>query len=336
MGRENSGGARVAIVGATSLKGKELKEVLESRAFAIDKLTLLDDAEAAGTLTENEGEPAVVNAVSPEVFSENDLVFFSSSGAAYTRACWPQAKAGTAALIDLTHALLDIPEAVLHISADGREETPDYSARWHVAPHPAAAILLTLLARLDAAFGLRQAVANVFEPVSEYGAAGINELQEQTVKFLSFKDYPKAVFDAQVAFNLLSRYGESARGSLEDVEEVIRRTVERCSPSIAERLVMRVAQAPVFHGQCVSLLAELERTEDAAKVEEVLRIEGIEVAREGYPPVTVVEAAGREEILVDRVRRDRSRPASFWLWVAADNFRLQASTAVKIAEHVLA
>src|SRR5574341_1514656 len=104
-------GLRVAIVGATSLKGKEVKQVLEERLFPLRKLTLLDDPEALGQLTEFEGEPALVEAIDAETFTENDVVFFASTADGFTRQNWPQASAGSAAVIDLSHALLDVSEA---------------------------------------------------------------------------------------------------------------------------------------------------------------------------------------------------------------------------------
>ena len=71
-----SSGLRVAIIGAASLKGKELKEVLEERLFPVKKLALLDDNEALGQLSEFEGEPTFVQEVDAETFTDNDLVFF--------------------------------------------------------------------------------------------------------------------------------------------------------------------------------------------------------------------------------------------------------------------
>ncbi|MGH9805383.1 MAG: hypothetical protein ACRD4D_09455, partial [Candidatus Acidiferrales bacterium] len=82
-------GLRVAIIGAGSLKGKELKEVLEDRLFPLQKLSLLDDDEALGQLTDFEGEPAVVQSVEPDTFTGNDLVFFASTTGGFTRAHWP-------------------------------------------------------------------------------------------------------------------------------------------------------------------------------------------------------------------------------------------------------
>ncbi|MBI2956093.1 MAG: hypothetical protein HYY26_02150, partial [Acidobacteria bacterium] len=95
---EPGSGLRVAIVGATSLKGKELKEILEERLFPVRRLSLLDDDEALGQLTEFQGEPTFVGSIAPGTFEENDVVFFASTNSAFTRAQWSRAAAGAAAL----------------------------------------------------------------------------------------------------------------------------------------------------------------------------------------------------------------------------------------------
>lgn len=329
---------RVAIVGAASLKGKELKEVLEERLFPVNKLALLDDDEALGQLTDYDGDPTFVRSIAPDTFTESDLVFFASTAGAFTRLHWPQAAAGPAALIDLSHALLDVPEAVVRVPFldNVLPPVPASARRWFIAPHAAAIVLLTVLARLNAAFRLRHVVANVFEPVSERGVAGLEELQEQTVRLLSFHEFPRDVFDAQVAFNLLPRYGTESLARLEEVEDIIRREIERCAPALADRLALRLIQAPVFHSHCFSIFVELEEPCEVSAVERALQGERLAVLTQEEAPAAAVDVAGREDIVAGPVLRDLKRPRSFWLWLVADNLRLSARTAVEIAEALVA
>jgi len=337
MSAERSTDLRVAIVGATSLRGKEVKEVLAERLFPVKKLALLDDDEALGQLTEFQGEPALVASIDAEAFRENDLVFFASTSSAFTLGQWPQAAAGTAAVIDLSHALLEVPEARFRVPAlaDCLPPPEDSPRRWDIVPHAASIALLALLGRLSRTFALRQAVVNVFEPASERGAPGLDELQEQTVRLLSFQDFPRAVYDAQVAFNLLARYGAGSVASLEDVEQVVRLGVERCAPALAERLGLRVLQAPVFHAHCLSVFVELEQPADVAVVEQALAGPRVSVLAQDQLPAGAVDVAGRDEVVVGPVLCDRARPECFWLWAVADNLRLTAHTAVDIAETLL-
>ncbi|HXE74649.1 MAG TPA: Asd/ArgC dimerization domain-containing protein [Candidatus Xenobia bacterium] len=327
-------GLRVALIGATSLKGKEVKQVLEERLFPLRKLALLDDPEALGQLTDFEGEPALVEAIDADTFTENDLVFFASTADRFTRQNWPQAAAGSAAVIDLSHALLDVPEARVRVPflEDCLPPTDDSPRRWYTVPHAAAIALLAMLGRLNAKLSVRRAVANVFEPVSERGAAGLDELQEQTVRLLSFQSFPRTVFDAQVAFNLLARYGAESASHLEQIDDLVYRQIERRAPKLAERVALRVLQAPVFHAHCLSVLVELEQAAELPAVERALAGRRVSVLRQDESPAGAVDAAGRDEIIIGPVLRDRKRPAAFWLWAVADNLRLTAQTAVDIAE----
>jgi aspartate-semialdehyde dehydrogenase len=328
-------GLRIAILGATSLKGKELKEVLEDRLFPIRKLSLLDDNEALGQLTEFEGEPAVVQSIEPDTFTENDLVFFASTTGSFTRAHWPAAAAGSAALIDLSHALLDTPEAAVRVPFLHAEPLAASQPRHFIVPHAAAIVLLAVTARLEAGFSLRRMVANIFEPASERGAAGLEELQEQTVRLLSFQDFPRTVFDAQVAFNLLTQYGAGSRSRLEETEDIVRREVARGAPGLKDRLALRVIQVPVFHSHTLSILVELKERCEVADLERALGGEQLRILTRDDAPAAAVEAAGQSEILVGPVLRDSGCPSAFWLWAAADNLRLTSSTAVDIAEELL-
>ena len=98
-------------------------------------------------------------------------------------------------------------------------------------------------------------VATVFEPASENGQKGMDELHEQTVNLLSFQELPKNVFDIQVAFNMVARYGQRS-GSLEAVEnrEALPAHCQRRS-----RPSLQVLQAPVFHGHGFSVYLEMEK-----------------------------------------------------------------------------
>jgi aspartate-semialdehyde dehydrogenase len=144
------------------------------------------------------------------------------------------------------------------------------------------------------------------------------------------------VFDAQVAFNLLPRYGAESHVRLEEVEDTIRRGIERCAPALAERLALRVLQAPVFHAHCLSVCAELEAPAESSVVEAALRGERVVVLGPKETPAAPVDVAGRDDIVVGPVLRDPKRPAVFWLWTVVDNLRLTARTAVDIAETLAA
>ena len=95
---------RVAIVGASSLLGKELKQVLEDRNFPASDVILLDESVMAGTLTEAAGEPTFIRALEEDSFEGARFVFFAGTPADAERN-WRAAQTAGATVIDLTGAL---------------------------------------------------------------------------------------------------------------------------------------------------------------------------------------------------------------------------------------
>lgn len=326
---------RIAIVGATSLRGKELKELLATSRLATGNLALLDDDEALGQLTEYAGEPTFVQGIETETFQPGQVVFFASTNPDFTRQHWQKAAAADCVLVDLSHALLDVEGAVVRVAFLPREKG-SASRRWLVSPHPGVLILLAILLPFHRRFGLTRAVAHVFEPVSERGAAGIEELQRQTVNLLSFQEAPRAVYDSQVAFNLLAEYGERSRAPLHEVEAIVARELGCCSADLAARTALRLLQPPVFHGVGVSIWAEFDQVPAPATIEEMFSGSWVQVRsqQEGVPAVS--DAAGRNDILLARVMPDRTHPGAFWFWAVADNLRLAVRNAVALAEDIVA
>jgi aspartate-semialdehyde dehydrogenase len=221
---------RVAIVGAGSLKGKELKDVLEERRFPAVDTKLLDDDESLGQLEAVGDEATFIQSVRPEQFENVDFAFFASDEA-FTRENWRLAKQAGSAIVDMSYALEDQPGAAIRapwIEQELRiDEQLDLQADAAVTAHPAAVVLAMLLLRSQKLARVKTTVATVFEPVSERGKRGMDELHEQTVSLLSFQEMTKKIFDVQVAFNTVARYGPQALTQLEAVEARIVRHLQQ-------------------------------------------------------------------------------------------------------------
>ena len=201
--------------------------------------------------------------------------------------------------------------------------------------HPAAVVLALLLLRAQKAGRVERAVATVFEPASEHGQKGMDELHEQTVNLLSFQQLPKDVYDVQVAFNMVGRYGERSRPSLASIEQRVLKHYDRIAGPDAVRPSLLVLQAPIFHGHALSLHLEMAGAQAAEVLAKALEGEHVTVTRSAEDSPSNVSAAGQSGILVSVVP-DAGRPNSAWLWIAADNLRIAASTAVECAETMAA
>ena len=328
----------VAIVGAATLKGRELKDVLSDRNFPAQDTRLLDDEESLGQLEAVGEEPTFIQSVLPEHLENVDFTFFTSDEN-FTRNTWQMARKAGSDIIDLSYGLEAENGVLLRAPWIERElnlaPKVDFTEAPVVIAHPAAVVLALLLLRAQRVGNIARAVATVFEPASEHGRRGMDELHEQTVNLLSFQQLPKGVFDTQVAFNLLDRFGEKSLPPLSTVEDRIQRHFRSI---VREKLAvpaLMLLQAPIFHGHAFSLYIELDTAAQIEELTAAISGEHIDVLRGGEESPSNVNAAGQEQIQVF-ARADVQNPKGFWLWAASDNLRIAALSAVEVAENLIA
>ncbi|MGZ7029870.1 MAG: Asd/ArgC dimerization domain-containing protein, partial [Terriglobales bacterium] len=196
---------RVVIVGAASLKGKEIAEVLHERNFPAVDIRLLDDDESLGRLEAAGDEMSFIQSIRSEQFERVDFAFFASDPRS-TRNNWTVARDLGNTIVDLSFALEDEAGASVRSPwierQTGQPIAPELQPGPVVMAHPAATVLALLALRVEKTSEkvgkIERMVATVFEPASENGQKGMDELHEQTVNLLSFQELPKNVFDIQV------------------------------------------------------------------------------------------------------------------------------------------
>jgi aspartate-semialdehyde dehydrogenase len=329
---------RVAIVGAGSLRGKEVAEVLDQRNFPAVDVKLLDDDESLGQLEAMKDEITFIQSVRSEQFDKIDFTFFASD-AECTRKNFKQVRAAGSAIVDLSYALENEPAATIRAPwvqrQFGQVDALDLQPGPAVVAHPAALVLALLLGRLRGSSPITKSVATVLQPASEHGQKGMDELHEQTVSLLSFQQLPKKQFDVQVAFNLVSRYGEQASSSLVSVSERVVNHYKRIAPEQSPAPSVVVLQAPTFHGYAISLNVEFSGIADVDELSKALIGEHVSLVSGSQEAPNNVNAAGQGDILVS-VAPDPSNVNSAWLWIAFDNLRVAATTAVECAEAMAA
>jgi aspartate-semialdehyde dehydrogenase len=330
---------RAAIVGAASLKGKEVAEMLNERNFPAVDVRLLDDDESIGQLEATGDEINFIQSVRAEQFTNVDFTFFAAD-AECTRNNWKRARDAGSAIIDLSAALESETDAQVRSLWIERERgqvwQPELQPAPCVVPHPAAVTLALLVLRMRKAGAIRNLVATVFQPASEQGQKGMDELHQQTVNLLSFQSLPKDVFDVQVAFNLVGRYGQKSQLSLDSLEARVRRDYQKLVGSDVLQPAVMVLQPPVFHGHSLSIFVEMELPVDQEKVSQVLSGDHVMMAgSEDDSQPNNVNTAGQGNILVS-VKSEPARPNGIWLWAAADNLRIAAINAVECAESMIA
>jgi aspartate-semialdehyde dehydrogenase len=326
----------IVIVGSDSLLGRELRELLGEGPLS-SRLRLVGEESTEAILSGSGDEAVVLAPLEEENLSGASLLFLAGHAASSRRSYGiAQKLEPPPEVVDLSFALEDHPQARLRSPLSERKPFPPSPGTVHVVAHPAAAALALFLRRIHEAYPVRRSVIEIFEPASERGRKGIEELQKQTVNLLSFQKLPQEVFDAQLGFNLLPRYGAEAKEPLSEFEMRIERhlaslladTVSAPMPSL------RLVQAPVFHGYSVSAWVEFDAPVDPESAASALAGNPIEIRKADEEPPSNVGASGQSGITVS-VDPDRNNPRALWFWLVADNLRLMADNAVLVAAGLL-
>jgi len=332
---------RIVIAGATSLRGKDLTQWLEESGFPVGDIRLIDEEVAAGTLTEAGGEPVVVEGVDETSFERVRFAFLTGSRD-FAAQNGPAADRAGATVIDMTggawagpRALPWIPrlDAILPPPA-----TPDVHAeRGHIWVSPSApAIVACSLSAALSPLNLVRLVIAFLHPVSERGQAGITELESQTIKLLSFQPIPHDVFDTQIAFNLLGRWGPGSTERLSDARNAMAGEVRQYLSGRAVVPALTLIQAPVFYGYGYAAFAEFREVPAPAQLQERLGAVGFRLVSAEDPGPSNLVVAGEPEPVIGHPEPDPNVPSCLWFWGAADNLRLASVNAARIAERFLA
>jgi len=329
---------RAAIVGAGSLKGKEVAEVLNERNFPAVDIRLLDDDESLGQLEAMGDEISFIQRVRAEQFEHVDFTFFASDQES-TQRSWKDARDAGSTIVDLSGVLEDQPGAnvrCLWVERErGQVALPELQPGPCVTAHPAAITLALLLLRARKAGAIRRVVATIYQPASEHGQRGMDELHQQTVNLLSFQPLPKDVFDAQVAFNMVARYGHKSQPALDSVEATVLRHYRKVAGDDAPIPSVLLLQAPIFHGHAMAVFLEMDHAVEVEDWTRVLAGDHVAIPGGEEDAPSNVSSAGQADIQLS-IKMDPTQPNGVWLWAAADNLRVSAVTAVECAESMSA
>jgi len=317
---------RAAIVGASTLLGRELAEQLNEAAAAVWDISLLDNEDAIGQMTVAGDEPLVIQPLTPGAFARMDIVFFAGD-ADTVRAHWREAQSSGAGVVDMTGTLAAEAGTALLAPEVGASGV-DLATTVVVPAHAAAVMLAVVAVRLKQRFGAVRLAATVMEPASEQGKAGLDELHQQTVGLLSFQAVPKDVYDTQVAFNLTPGLGQDAKASVVKTAQRIGRDFARIAAGC--ELALQVVHAPVFNGYTASAFVALRDTVTEDEVRGALGGGVVELVVSEDEGPSNLSASAQKQLLVS-ARADVAVAGGFWVWMAADNLLFAAQNAIACA-----
>jgi aspartate-semialdehyde dehydrogenase len=320
---------RVALAGATGVLGSEVLAVLSESSLAVSDLVPVATDRSLGQEIEFRGETYPVETELPDLRDVDLLILCAPAGASLDLT--QRALRAGVACIDASGTLAgseDLPLAAPLLGLPPpAEESP------LVATPPGAALAWALaLAPLAARAGLERVVGVAVEAASWGGRQGIESLYQESIAIFNQEELPSPeVFGRPVAFDCIPALGEVDPGGATAREALLARSVARLLGG-APRVAATLIQVPAFVGFGASLAVETGRALDAKEAEEALAAaSGIEVWRGEASGQTLRSAAGRDRVLVGRVRRDPTRDAGLLLWIASDVLRLAAANAVGVA-----
>jgi aspartate-semialdehyde dehydrogenase len=328
---------RVAIVGATGLVGRVMREILEERDFPVAELRLLASERSRGMRFPFRGEEIEVEVLGEDSFHGLDLALFSA-GAEVSRRYAPLAAARGVLVVDNSSAFRmeeDVPLVVPEVNPEDA-----FRHRGIIAnPNCSTIQMVVVLKPLHDAARLKRIIATTFQSVSGTGKAAVEELRAQTADVLEGKTPVPEVYPHQIAFNCLPHIDVFLpNGYTKEEMKMVNETRKIMGlPGLA--VTATTVRVPVFVGHSESVYAEFEEAIDAERAREILRgAPGVEVvddpSRSAYP--LAVEAAGKDPCFVGRIRGDLSIENALNMWIVADNLRKGAAlNAVQIAELVL-
>ncbi|GAC1635061.1 MAG: aspartate-semialdehyde dehydrogenase [Candidatus Acidiferrum sp.] len=321
---------RIVIAGASSLLGAELKSLLEESRFAAADFRLVDEEIAAGILTEAAGEAAIIQPVEADSFNRANIIFFTGS-AGFASANLSLARSSGATIIDMSGAFTsDFSSRYWFSNLDALRPQPFPDNQKFLAIPSAAAIAGASLTLALENFRPEHLTLVALQPVSESGKKGIEELEQQTTQLLSFKTVGSPIFDTQVGFNILDRFGPASAEKLSVFRDRLRRELAAILGPAVKPPAAQLIHAPVFYGTAFTLSAKLTIGTDASQLVAALRAASCFIATDSAPGN--LSAAGESLIQVAPPERDPSSPNLWWFFGAADNIRLPAYNAVKLAE----
>jgi aspartate-semialdehyde dehydrogenase len=326
----------VAILGATGAVGKESLEILEERNFPLAALRLFASKRSAGEVMTCQGKEWTVEELTESSsFAGVDFAFISATDA-ISKEYGPRLGAAGVVVIDDSGVFRmdpQVPLVVPEVNAAALRSLP----RGIVAiPNCTTTPLVMALKPLHDAVGVKRVVVTTFQSVSGTGAAAMDELLDQTRALMAFRDVKAEVYPYQIAFNLLPHIGSFSEGGDCSEEIKIVRETRKILDAPNMRVTSTTVRVPVLRCHSESINVELEKPLSPNDARAALAaMPGVLVyddpLKKLYP--MPLDATGKDEVYVGRIREDISVTNGLNLWVVSDNLRKGAAlNAVQIAE----
>lgn len=334
----------VAVLGATGAVGQQMIKFLEERNFPVKELRPLASKRSSGRKIVFRGEEVTVLEATPDAFQGVDFALFSAGGNV-SKVMAPEAVKRGAVVIDNTNAFRMDPEVPLVVPEVNKEAI--FSHKGIIAnPNCSTIQMVVALKPLYDRYGMDRIIVSTYQAVSGAGWKAMEELERQTRAVLHGEEVEANVLPVgkldkhyQMAFNVIPQVdvAEENGFTLEEMKMVRETKKIFGDPNIG--VTVTCVRVPVMRGHSESVYVELKSDYDLDEVRELLsNAPGVivqdNIAEQVYP--LPIDAAGRTEVFVGRIRRDLNHPRALNMWVVSDNLLKGAATnAIQIAEALI-
>ena len=326
----------VAVVGATGAVGNEMVKILEERNFPVAKLLLLASERSLGKSLEYKGQSLPVEVLKEDSFTDVRIGLFSAGGSVSERFAPLAARAGCV-VVDNTSAFRMVPDIPLVVPEVNPEAISQYKHKGIIAnPNCSTIQMVVALKPIHDAVRIKRIVVSTYQAVSGTGKKAIEELSNQTRSLLGMREPVVKVYPHRIAFNCLPQIDVFLDNGYTKEEMKMVNETKKIMNDDSIAVTATTVRVPVFYAHSESINIETERKISAAEVRDLLaKAPGVEVVDDPknrvYP--LAINAAGRDETFVGRIREDESIANGINIWVVSDNLRKGAAlNAVQIAE----
>ena len=323
----------IAIVGATGNVGRKMLEVLEQKKISIDQLFLVASSRSAGQKVNFNGKEHEIFNLETYDFSKAEITFFAAGGKISEKYAEKAAKHTT--VIDNSSFFRMDQDVPLIVPQVNPEAINVLKKNIIANPNCSTAQLVIALKPLHDEFNIKRVVISTYQSVSGGGKASMDELIEQTKLSLDKKKINSKNFTKQIAFNAIPHIDVFADdGYTKEELKMVNETKKILDDKI--ELTATCVRIPVLVSHAESVNIEFEKPFSLQTIHSLLdSAEGCEVydKRKDGGYITPLEAEGKNETYISRIREDKTKKNTLNMWIVSDNLlRGAALNAVEIAE----
>ena len=326
----------IAIVGATGNVGRKTLEVLQQKNLNIDNLYLVASPNSAGKQLEFNGKKYSIENLENYDFSKAKITFFAAGGKISEQYAEKAAKHTT--VIDNSSYFRMDPDVPLIVPQVNAKDIQNMKKNIIANPNCSTAQLVLALKPLHDLFRIKRVIVSTYQSVSGGGKAPMDELLKQTKMYLENKEIKSKNFTKQIAFNIIPHIDDFSEDGYTKEELKMTNETKKILDARIE-LSATCVRIPVLVSHSESVNIEFEQEFSLEKIKDVLNnAPGCSVIdkKENGGYATPIEAAGKNETFISRIREDKTKKNSLNLWIVSDNLlRGAALNSVEIAEAII-